>query len=238
MTDEVLRACADQRISSALMSLVVRGAGTRRPCFPIPLSIRACGFPAHGLPMVFLTWLRGPWIADGASEPVQAPLVEPALSPLVGLSGMQVAAPLLHKQAPQPAHHIAVDLTELRGGVPGAEVVSPTAQDRVQVLDQPFDWNACTVATGAVPDFPTKPLHRPLRGPPVQVVAHDAFLFPQPTRHAGMEVTSKKVETLPAFPKINDPRLIRMQLQPQPGHNLPGLLQGHLRAGKCPAHDH
>jgi hypothetical protein len=24
--------------------------------FPIPLSIRACGFPAHGLPTVFLTW--------------------------------------------------------------------------------------------------------------------------------------------------------------------------------------
>ena len=26
--------------------------------FPIPLSIRTCGFPAYGLPMMFLTWLR------------------------------------------------------------------------------------------------------------------------------------------------------------------------------------
>src|SRR3954453_12293516 len=102
-------------VSDANSLIGSQGRRNRRPCFPIPLSIRACGFPAHGLPMVFLTWLRGPWIADGASEPVQAPLVEPALSPLVGLSGMQVAAPLLHKQAPQPAHHIAVDLTELRG---------------------------------------------------------------------------------------------------------------------------
>ena len=53
-------------IRPACRPLVVRGAGARRPCFPIPLSIRACGFPAHGLPMVFLTWLRSLRIADGA----------------------------------------------------------------------------------------------------------------------------------------------------------------------------
>jgi hypothetical protein len=34
--------------------LVVRGAApAARARFPIPLSIRACGFPAHGLPMIF-----------------------------------------------------------------------------------------------------------------------------------------------------------------------------------------
>jgi hypothetical protein len=40
-------------------ALVVRGAGAAsRSCFPIPLSIRTCGFPAYGLSTVFLTWLR------------------------------------------------------------------------------------------------------------------------------------------------------------------------------------
>ncbi|MEE3850840.1 hypothetical protein VZC37_10895, partial [Gordonia sp. LSe1-13] len=40
-------------------ALVVRGAVlATRVRFPIPLSIRACGFPAHGLPMIFCAWLR------------------------------------------------------------------------------------------------------------------------------------------------------------------------------------
>ncbi len=51
--------------------LVVRGAVPGvRAWFPIPLSIRACGFPAHGLPMIFLAWRRDPGIADGAHQPV------------------------------------------------------------------------------------------------------------------------------------------------------------------------
>ncbi|HEX3782709.1 MAG TPA: hypothetical protein VHX38_23835, partial [Pseudonocardiaceae bacterium] len=44
--------------------LVVRGAVSRRTRFPIPLSIRTCGFPAYGLPMIFSTWLRHPRITD------------------------------------------------------------------------------------------------------------------------------------------------------------------------------
>ena len=40
--------------------------------FHIPLSIRACGFPAHGLPMIFWTLLRSLRVADGAGQAVQA----------------------------------------------------------------------------------------------------------------------------------------------------------------------
>jgi hypothetical protein len=66
--------------------LVVRGAVSAvQTRFPIPLSIRACGFPAHGLPMIFLTWLRSLWVADGAAKSVQAVPVEPLLSPLFGV---------------------------------------------------------------------------------------------------------------------------------------------------------
>jgi hypothetical protein len=53
------------------LSLVVRGAVSAEQIrFPIPLSIRACGFPAHGLPMIFLTWLRSFRVADGAAKSV------------------------------------------------------------------------------------------------------------------------------------------------------------------------
>jgi len=73
--------------------LVVRGAGAAaRSGFPIPLSIRTCGFPAYGLPMIFLTWLRCLRIADGTAEAVQAVALEPLACPLVGLPGVQVAA--------------------------------------------------------------------------------------------------------------------------------------------------
>lgn len=48
--------------------LVVRGAGAApRSGFPIPLSIRTCGSPAYGLPMIFWTWLRSLRVADGAT---------------------------------------------------------------------------------------------------------------------------------------------------------------------------
>lgn len=46
--------------------------------FPIPLSIRTCGFPAYGLLVIFLTWLRCLPIADRATELTQAVPVEPA----------------------------------------------------------------------------------------------------------------------------------------------------------------
>ena len=58
-----------------------------RACFPIPLSIRACGFPAHGLPMVFLTWLHRLRVANGAEQLVQALVVEPGRRPTVRLTG-------------------------------------------------------------------------------------------------------------------------------------------------------
>ena len=46
----------------------------------------------NGLPMVFLTWLRSPRIADGASQAVQAVSLKPFACPLLGPPGVQVAA--------------------------------------------------------------------------------------------------------------------------------------------------
>jgi hypothetical protein len=63
-----------------------RGADAVQARFPIPLSTPYVRFPAHGLPMIFLTWLRSSWVADRASQAVQAVPVEPLLSPLAGLS--------------------------------------------------------------------------------------------------------------------------------------------------------
>src|SRR5947209_3881742 len=82
--------------------LVVRGAVSVRTWFPIPLSIRTCGFPAYGLPTVFWTWLRSLGVADGAHELVQALVMEPVWRPPARLAGPEVAAPLHDEQAFEP----------------------------------------------------------------------------------------------------------------------------------------
>ena len=58
--------------ASPVCPLVVRGAVPLPVRFPIPLSSRACGFPAHGLRSVFLAWLRSLRVADGVELPLSA----------------------------------------------------------------------------------------------------------------------------------------------------------------------
>src|ERR1700730_17734496 len=214
--------------------MVVRGAVPVKARFPSHLSIRTCGFPAYGLPMIFCAWLRCLRIADRAGELVQAQPVQPFLGPLVRLPGAQVPAALLDQQAFQPPCGVPVDLTELDGGVPGAEVVTPAAQQRVQDRDHVTDvLDPYAVAAGTIPDLLPDALHRPLRGPAVQVVADDPLLLPQPPRHASPEMAAEEVQSLPAFSEVYHLRLARVQPQPQPGQDLPGRAQGRL--GLCRA---
>ena len=159
--------------------------------------------------------------------------VEPLLGPRLGLTRVQVATPLLDHQAAEPLHHVVVGLAELISGVPGTEEVAPAAQDGIQIRDHVADVPPGTVTAGTVPDFLPEPLHRPLRGPAVQVVADDPPLLPQPPRHAGMKMAAEEVQPLPAFPEINHLRLIRVQLQPQRRQDLADRVQG--RPGLCRA---
>jgi len=63
--------------SAEVASLVVRGAVSALQIrFPTPPFIRACGFPARGFPMIFLTWLRSCRVVDGAAQAVQAVIVK------------------------------------------------------------------------------------------------------------------------------------------------------------------
>src|SRR4029077_19990707 len=214
--------------------LVVRGAVSAvRTRFPIPLSIRACGFPAHGLSMIFCAWLRCLRVADGAAKSVQAVPVEPLLGPLIGVPATEVAAPLLNHQAEQPPRDVFVDLSELVSGVAGAKVVAPAAQDRIQYRDQIADVSSDPVAPGEVADLDPYPGHSRLAGPAVQVITHDAALFPQPPRHARPEMTTQKIQAAASLAQVDDLRLIRMQPQPQPGQNL--LDRGQSVLGLCRA---
>ena len=70
----------------------------------------------------------------------------------------------------------------------------------------------------------------------MQVVADDAACLPQPPRHARPEVTAEEVEALPAFPEVDHPRLVRMQLQPQPAQDVPDRVQGLLGLAAADRH--
>jgi hypothetical protein len=51
-------------------------------------------------------------------------------------------------------------------------------------------------------------------------------------------VAAEEVEALPAFPEIHDPRLVRMELEPETGEDLPREIKGRLGLALGPAQDH
>jgi hypothetical protein len=66
----VERAEAEAIYDAGREALVVTGAVlVERARFQIPLSIRACGFPAHGLPMIFLAQQRVQQTPDVGTPP-------------------------------------------------------------------------------------------------------------------------------------------------------------------------
>src|SRR5512144_1527623 len=66
---------------------------------------------------------------------------------------------------------VAVDLGELPPGVAVAEVVAPTAQDAVEILDRPFQRQPCVVALRAGANLASDRGHRPPRRPLLQIPA-------------------------------------------------------------------
>ena len=107
-------------------------------------------------------------------ELVQAVRLEPRFGPLISLPGTQITAPLLDQKPFEPPRDVPVDLSELVGGVAGAKVVAPPAQDRVEHRDHIADVDADPVAPGAFTDPDPYPGHGRLAGPAVQVITHDA----------------------------------------------------------------
>jgi hypothetical protein len=72
--------------------------------------------------MIFLTSLRGPWVADGAHELAQTQAHEPLARPLLDLLWPEVATLALDQQAHEPLPDVAVDLDELDDGIPAFAV--------------------------------------------------------------------------------------------------------------------
>src|SRR3970282_70999 len=74
-------------------------------------------------------------VAYHPTQPQQALTPDPRSAPLLRLTTAEPLPPLLHHETAQPVAKVAVELVELPGRIPGAEVVGPSLQHRVQVAD-------------------------------------------------------------------------------------------------------
>src|SRR5580698_8190197 len=107
-----------------------------------PLSNRACGFPAHGLPVVSRAaalrallpeGLLG--VAHGSPQAMKTDVLEVFARPARRFACLELPALALDAKGSQPPVDVAIELVEARRGVARAEVVSPSPQHGVQVGD-------------------------------------------------------------------------------------------------------
>src|SRR6266508_3476781 len=130
--------------------------------------------------------------------------MEERTCPPSGFARAELPPLALHHEAVEPLPHVRVQSVELVRGVPGAEVVAPAAQDRVQVADQhPHILHPVAITSGHLLHALPCPLHAARRGPALEEV--DAMALPLPDRsaHALVQVAAEEVEALPSPAQVD-----------------------------------
>src|SRR5918996_4101658 len=126
---------------------------------PAASSNRACGSPAHGSPTSFTGWHTQRW-SDRSVQAMDAelgrPLVVKAGDPVAALESVLGAG-----EEREAFVDVAVDLGELPPGVAVAEVVAPTTQDAVEILDRPLQRQPRVAAVRAGANLASDRGHRP-----------------------------------------------------------------------------
>src|SRR5919106_6116502 len=133
--------------------------------------------------------------------------------PLVVEAGDPVAAlePVLGAGEEREAFvDVAVDLGELPPGVAVAEVVAPTTQDAVEILDRPLQRQPRVAAVRAGANLASDRGHRPSGRPLLQIPT--TRLLPR-LSHPMLE--AEKREAFGAPCEVRDRGLLRVQPQPE-----------------------
>src|SRR6266487_4990791 len=185
--------------------------------------------------MVFSCRIHLAWIADGPDESVEAEFGREACGgPLEQRERPTAPASYVVEQPDQPLVHIAIHLLELPGGIPCAEVVAPAPQDGIEEIYHLPDvlQTRPAAAVRQLPDLCANAFHRPRRRPPEQV------LSPLEVREHDAQIASQEDESLLAEPKLDNPRLVRVQRQAEPVHDETEAPQRLFRVCLAPAeHD-
>src|SRR4051812_25258110 len=192
------------------------------PCslnkFPYdPRTNRARGFPAHGFREGSrLATRHSLRILHGATQAMEAEVVEEVARPLRRLARRQLTPRALDAQAAEPLVDVRVDLLEVASGVPGAEVSPPSTEDRVEVCDHLAEIRVASPSWRHAPHLFSHPLHRAPTRPAMQEVHSLSRALPDLAAQALVQVTAEEVEALLSVVELDSPRLLGMQLQAQP----------------------
>src|SRR5436309_7060892 len=110
---------------------------------------------------------------------MQSVLPEEVTCPSDRFTRTKVAPLAFYHEAKEASPHVLVHPVELSCGIPGAEVVAPAAEDRVQFADQdPHILHPVPVASGSFLHALPHPLHAALRRPALEEV--DTLVLPLP----------------------------------------------------------
>src|SRR5262245_53760355 len=115
--------------------------------------------------------MRPPGVLDRSAQAHQTVLLEEGARPTRKVAVAKGPPAALHEEAVEAVFDVAVESVESLGGVAGAEVVRPAAQDRVEVTDEHAHiLDPVPVATGQLLHALPDPLHAALRRPSLEEV--------------------------------------------------------------------
>src|SRR5258708_10054166 len=131
---------------------------------------------------------------------MKALLLEPVARPGLEMLRLQIPAVAPSQDPSKTVLDVVVDLSELLGGIPRAEVGAPASEHGVQVPDDhPDVLHPSPVGAGQISDLLADALHASGRWPPVQVVAA-AAAPPQAAPNPGPEGGAAAVGSRPPLP--------------------------------------
>jgi len=135
-----------------------------------PGSNRACDFPAHGFPVAFyIVALRRLRVSDGSTQAMEPQTDEKVLCPCGGFARPEMSTFALNHESLQPPPDVRIHLIKLVRLIARAIVVTPSAQNRIQIPDKDSDvFHPIPSPISQLPNPAAHPLQRPRRRFPVQ----------------------------------------------------------------------
>src|SRR5438045_1825607 len=122
--------------------------------------------------------LRGSRVADGSAQAMESERFEGLSFPATHLPRPQVPPLALAHQVSEPPDDVPIDRRELRGRIPGPEVVAPAAQQRVELRDRLAQVPVTRRPWGQLLHALPHPLHALRRWPALEEVDALALLLP------------------------------------------------------------
>src|SRR5436190_1981795 len=126
------------------------------------------------------------------------------------LSRLEVATFAFDQETAQTIDHVRVEVVELLVGVPGAEVLAPTPDDRIEIGDHLADVRVASPPRGLLPHALPNALHRALRRPAMKEVELLLLSFPYPSAHSLVQMAAEEVEAFFAIEELHLLRLLGM----------------------------